>query len=44
MRLPEGALLLILATSPPLLAGQAYDNLYRLYDFPKALNRGDVPV
>jgi hypothetical protein len=28
----------------PALAGQAYDELYRLYDYPKALERSAVPV
>jgi hypothetical protein len=28
----------------PLLASQAYDDLYRLYDYPKTLTRAAVPV
>ena len=28
----------------PLLAGQAYDNLYLLYDYPRILSRSAVPV
>lgn len=36
------ALLVILA--PPALTGQAYDELYRLYDYPQTLDRSGVPV
>ena len=28
----------------PVSAGQAYDQLYRLYDYPKTLDRDAVPV
>ena len=35
------ALLLVAQTA---VAGQAYDELYRLYDYPKTLSRDEVPV
>lgn len=44
MRLPGLSLLIFLAVSQPVPAGQAYDNLYQLYDYPKTLSRSGVPV
>lgn len=44
MRFPRWTLLISLAISLPALAGQAYDNLFRLYDYPKTLSRNAVPV
>jgi hypothetical protein len=36
--------LVITLAMQPALAGQAYDDLYRLYDYPKTLERSAVPV
>lgn len=44
MRLAEMALLIVFVAAQPVLAGQAYDDLYRLYDYPKTLDRSAVPV
>jgi len=44
MRMPGLGLLIFLALSQPLPAGQAYDKLYWLYDYPKTLSRSAVPV
>lgn len=46
MRWPECVLLGALGCSvpPAALANDAYDALYRLYDFPRQLNRAAVPV
>ena len=38
------SLLMFLVINYPLLAGQAYDNLYSLYDYPRILSRSAVPV
>ena len=44
MRSPETAVLLTTLLSLPAFGGEAYDKLYRLYDYPKTLTRGAVPV
>ena len=44
MRFRRPLSLLSLFIAQPLTAGQAYDDLYRLYDYPKSLHRSAVPV
>lgn len=44
MRFIESALLTVTLVVEPTLAGQAYDQLYRQYDYPKTLHRAAVPV
>ena len=44
MRFLRWGLLVAAAINQPALAGQAYDKLYRLYDYPKTLSRTAVPV
>ena len=43
MRWTKSLLLAALACQTA-LAGQAYEQLYRLYDYPRELNRAAVPV
>jgi len=44
MRFPEQGLIWLLLASSPVLSGQAYEELYRRYDYPKTLTRSAVPV
>ena len=44
MRFLRSLSLISLFIAQPLAAGQAYDDLYRLYDYPKILSRSAVPV
>jgi len=44
MRFLRPLSLISLFIAQPLAAGQAYDDLYRLYDYPKSLSRSAVPV
>ena len=44
MRLFESAILSMMLLAQSAFAGQAYDQLYRLYDYPKTLHRNAVPV
>ena len=44
MRFRRPLSLISLFIAQPLAAGQAYDELYRLYDYPKSLSRSAVPV
>ena len=44
MRNPKPGILIFLIISGPVSAGEAYDNLYRVYDYPRTLNRDSVPV
>lgn len=45
MRWIESLAIIVAALAlQPALAGQAYDELYRLYDYPKTLQRSAVPV
>jgi len=44
MRFIESGLLSMTLFTQSVFAGQAYDELYRLYDYPKTLHRSAVPV
>ena len=44
MRWREALFFLSVAVARPVPANQAYDELYRLYDYPPTLSRSAVPV